>query len=109
MKQNLILTAIALLFSLSLSQAKEGKGKKGHKKHSVDQVIEKLDTDGDGALSREEFLSSKRSQKRPGKAEKRFEKMDTNDDDILTKEEMEEARAQRKAEREEAKEVDPQP
>lgn len=45
----------------------------------IDHMIEKLDTDGDGKISREEFGASKRSL---------VKRMDSNDDGVVTQDEV---------------------
>jgi hypothetical protein len=65
----------------------------GEKKHkSPEEVFKKLDTDGDGFISLEEFKASPQAQKDPAKAEERFKKMDTNGDGKVSLEEFKAAR-----------------
>ena len=54
------------------------------------KFMEKIDKDGDGAISKSEFLS---------KHEEHFSKADTDGDGLLTKEEMKEAKKAMKAKR----------
>jgi len=55
---------------------------------SPEEMFKKLDTDGDGFISKEEFLASPRAQENKEKAEARFTELDTNKDGKLSKEEM---------------------
>lgn len=77
----ILLAAVAGVFSFSAVPVQadhHGEGKKGGK------MFEKVDTNGDGVVSKEEFMSAH---------EKMFAKMDKNDDGSLSKEEMQEHRA----------------
>ena len=71
----LTLAAFALVSSPALAGDHEH-GDHDGKKHSY---MEKVDTDGDGAISKAEFLASK---------EARFDKMDADSDGLITKDEM---------------------
>jgi len=59
-----------------------------HEKKSPEEVFKKLDTDGDGFISLDEFKASPRGQKDPAKAEEAFKKADTNGDGKLSLEEF---------------------
>ncbi len=48
--------------------------------------LKAMDTDGDGAISKAEFLAN---------AERRFQQLDTNHDDVVTAEELRAVRANR--------------
>lgn len=63
-----------------------GKGKKAPP--TPDQMIKNLDKDGNGTISKEEFLASPQAKKDAAKAEERFGKMDKNKDGSLSKEEL---------------------
>jgi hypothetical protein len=54
----------------------KGPGKGKHPK--AEQVFKKIDTNGDGSLSLEEFKAGPRAQKNPEKAEQIFKKMDAD-------------------------------
>ena len=51
-------------------------------------AVIKLDKDGNGSISKEEFMASPGAKKDATKAEERFGKMDKNKDGSLSKEEM---------------------
>jgi hypothetical protein len=53
-----------------------------------EEIFKKLDTNGDGSISLEEFKAGPRAQKDPAKAEEAFKKMDTNGDGKVTLEEF---------------------
>jgi hypothetical protein len=72
-----VIALVAIFFgsiSTSFAEGSEGKGCCGHK----GKMFERTDTNGDGAISYEEFSA---------KAERRFKKMDANSDGKVTKEE----------------------
>lgn len=79
MKKLFIYTALALVF-MSPSAFADNHGGKGG-------MFEKHDTNGDGTISKAEFLSH---------AEERFAKMDANGDGSITKEEGKAAREERR-------------
>ena len=51
-------------------------------------AFQKLDTNGDGSVSLDEFKASKRAQKNPEKAEKGFNRKDTDKNGSLSQEEF---------------------
>jgi hypothetical protein len=57
-------------------------------KPDFEAQFKKLDTNGDGKVSKEEFLASKHAQKDPAKAEAQFKKLDKDGDGFLTLEEF---------------------
>jgi len=59
-----------------------------------EEIFKKLDTNGDGALSQDEFKASKRAQQDPAKAEAAFKGMDKNGDGQVTLEEFKANRPQ---------------
>jgi hypothetical protein len=74
-----LLTTLALGSALLMAlpaQAEEG-ARRGPGGHSPGQMLQKLDKDGDGQVSKAEFLAS---------AEERFAKMDKNGDGFLSRE-----------------------
>ncbi|MGN7439201.1 MAG: hypothetical protein ACTHOO_11230 [Alcanivorax sp.] len=82
MKKLLMLSALALAVSVpTAAEAGPHGGKKGHK------MFEKHDLNGDGVVTKSEFLEG---------AEKMFSKMDLDGNGEITKEEAEEARAKMK-------------
>ena len=81
MKIALLLTA--LILSVSFATAAD----KGDK-NDPEAILKNLDTNKDGTLSKEEYVASKKAQKDPAKAGKRFEKADANKDGKLSKEEL---------------------
>ena len=70
-----ILTLLALSSSLALAADPE-------------KIFKKLDTDGDGTISLEEFKAGPMSKKDPAKAETLFKKRDKNGDGKLSSEEL---------------------
>ena len=74
------LAAAALTFS-GAALAEHHEGGDGHKKGKKGHYFEKVDTNGDGQISKEEHMTA---------AEERFTKMDTNGDGAITKEEVQE-------------------
>jgi Ca2+-binding EF-hand superfamily protein len=86
-------TTLALLAIAGLVNAAEGDAKKpeaGKKKAppSPEAMMKNLDKDGNGSISKEEFLASPQAKKDSAKAEERFGKMDKNKDGSLSKEEI---------------------
>jgi Ca2+-binding EF-hand superfamily protein len=79
MKNKFPIAVIAALITLPLvaSAADEKKG----------GGFAALDKNGDGKISKEEFMASPSAQKDSGKAESRFKALDTNNDGFLSKEE----------------------
>src|SRR4029079_14540187 len=79
----LILTLTALFVSASLVMAAdeakklgEGKGKGDGKRPSPEEFFKKLDANGDGTVSKDEYLASPRAKQDPAKAGENFTKMD---------------------------------
>ena len=75
MKKLTILTALAVMVSVPFALA--GEGGKGHGKHGG-KMFERQDTNGDGVISKDEFLAS---------AEKKFDKMDADGNGSVSKDE----------------------
>jgi hypothetical protein len=91
----LILTLTALFVSASLVMAAdeakkpaEGKGKGEGKRPSPEEFFKKLDANGDGSLSKDEYLASPRAKQDPAKGAENFSKMDKDSDGKITKEEF---------------------
>jgi len=81
MKKLLAFTAVAMAISMTPALAEhDGEGKRG-------KMFEKHDTNGDGTVSKSEFLSH---------AEERFSKIDKDDSGDISKEEAKAARELRK-------------
>lgn len=83
MKKLFVLTALAVVLSTAQSQAEEY----GHHGAHKGGMFQKHDTNGDGSISKAEFLS---------RAEERFAKMDANGDGVISKDEAQETRAEMK-------------
>jgi Ca2+-binding EF-hand superfamily protein len=84
MKKLMVMTLAAAMLTVP-ALADDHEGHKGSKGHKGGFMFEKLDTDGDGSVSKEEFLRVH---------EERFTKMDTNGDGVISKEEIEAAKAE---------------
>ena len=84
------LSALALATTLSFAQDKpkgpHGPGKPGHPK--PEEIFKKLDADGDGNVTLEEFKKGPKSKEHPEKAEEIFKKIDANSDGNITLEEF---------------------
>lgn len=82
-----LVTTLALLSIASVSVNAQDAGKK---KAPMDpaEMVKKLDKDGNGKVSKEEFLASPQAKKDAAKAEERFGKMDKDKDGSLTVEEL---------------------
>lgn len=94
MRKIMVLMAVAVLTGAIPALADPGSGD-GHKRLK----LEMLDTDGNGMVSKDEFMVMHM---------KRFEKIDANADGNIAKDEIEAYRAARKAEREKMKADDQQ-
>ena len=86
-------TTLALLAIAGLVNAAEGDAKKpegGKKKAppSPEAMLKNLDKDGNGSISKEEFLASPQAKKDSAKAEERFGKMDKDKNGSLSLEEL---------------------
>jgi len=97
MKRTLsILSALAFATTLALADDKPAApapgapaapGGKGDRP-APEEIFKKLDTNGDGFISLDEFKAGPRAQKDPAKAEEAFKKMDTDGDGKLSLEEF---------------------
>lgn len=74
------LGALSIASTDVMAHNHDDKGYKG-------KMMEKVDTDGDGAISKEEFMA---------KHEEKFTKMDTDADGLISKEEHKAAKMERK-------------
>lgn len=89
MKTILTLCALSICCAMTLRAADETAKKPGDGKHvAPEEVFKKLDTNGDGFLSKEEFLASPRAKKDPAAAEKRYAELDKKGDGKVTLEEF---------------------
>jgi len=82
MKKLLMLSALAFVFTVPVAQAGQGGGHKGGK------MFERHDINGDGVVTKAEFLES---------AEAMFAKLDLDGNGEVTKEETKKARAKMKS------------
>ncbi len=86
-----ITSILAVLALAASAYAAEGDAKKpeaGKKKAAPGDYFKRLDKDGNGSISKEEFMASPAAKKDAAKAAERFGKMDKNSDGSLSKEEM---------------------
>jgi Ca2+-binding EF-hand superfamily protein len=85
-----ILAILALAATVNAAEGDAKKPEAGKKKAppSPEQMMKTLDKDGNGSISKEEFLASPGAKKDAAKAEERFGKMDKNKDGSLSKEEI---------------------
>jgi Ca2+-binding EF-hand superfamily protein len=80
-------TTLALLAIAAVGVNAQDAGKK-KAPMNPEEMFKKLDKDGNGSVSKEEFMASPGAKKDATKAEERFGKMDKNKDGSLSKEEM---------------------
>lgn len=80
-----ILAILALSGSVALA---EGPGKGDRKRPDGRKIIEHLDKDGNGTVSKQEFTSGERAQKNPEMAEKMFAKIDADSNGEISAEEF---------------------
>lgn len=64
----------------------EGRGNGGDAKARLEEFFKKMDTNGDGKISKEEYVAHEKTM-----AEERFSKIDTNNDGFIDMKEFEEA------------------
>ncbi|MCB1651771.1 MAG: EF-hand domain-containing protein [Alphaproteobacteria bacterium] len=85
MKKLLMLSAALMTLGAASAMAQPAPGEgpmHGGMKHEKGQMFQKHDLDGDGVVSKEEFLKQ---------AEEKFAKIDTNGDGVISKEEAQAA------------------
>ena len=91
MKTMLTLFALALSASLALAadgdKPKKPGGPEGGKRNP-EEAFKKLDANGDGSLTKDEFKASPQAQKNPERAEKGFDMRDKDKDGKVSKEEF---------------------
>ena len=99
MKLSVILTALLASISLGVAEDKPAaapaettKPAADAPKVDVSAAFKKADTNGDGKISKEEFLVGKKD---PAKAEERFKKLDKDGDGFLSLEEFSAAHAKK--------------
>ena len=91
MKTILTLCALAISGAMTLRAADGDTPKKpagDGKKPNPEEIFKKLDTNGDGFLSKEEYLASPRAKKDPAAAEKKYAELDKKGDGKVTLEEF---------------------
>lgn len=92
----------AMFLATSLSYGEEAPEKADKPKApNPEKMFKKLDTDGNGSLSLEEFKASPRGQKDPAKAEAAYKKMDADSKDGVSLEEFKAAPAPGKGKKKE--------
>lgn len=83
-----ILAILALAATVNAAEpGKKGEGKKKGPP-SPEQRLKMLDKDGNGSVSKEEFMASPQAKKDAAKAGEQFGKMDKNSDGSLSLEEL---------------------
>lgn len=95
MKTTIALTAVfALVLSAAQAEGRKGgfrpgKGHPGgHHRPNPEEIIKRLDTDGDGTLSLDEFKAGKLAQENPERAEAHFKKVDADSNGFVTPDEL---------------------
>lgn len=81
-----ILAILAL--AVTVNAADEKKPEAGKKKMNPEEMFKKLDKDGNGSVSKEEYMASPNAKKDEAKATERFGKMDKDSNGSLSLEEM---------------------
>jgi len=86
MKLIITLCTVVLCSVLTVRAEDAPKGKRGN--FDPEAVFKKLDTNGDGFLSKDEYLAGPAGKRNKEEAEKRYAKMDTKGDGKVTLEEF---------------------
>jgi len=86
------LSALAIATSFALAEdatpPAKAPGAGEHKHMTPEEIFKKLDANGDGTVSLDEYKAGPMGKKDPAKAEEKFKKMDTDSDGKLTLEEF---------------------
>lgn len=77
-----------LAIAASLSYGQDAPKKEGRKQPDPEKLFKKLDSDGNGSISLDEFKASPRGQKDPAKAEEGFKRIDTDGSGGISPEEL---------------------
>lgn len=89
MKTILTLCAVTLCGAFTLQAADAGKPKKaGEGKRNPEEIFKKLDSNGDGAVTKDEYLAGPRGKQDPVAAAEQFKTLDKNNDGKLSLEEF---------------------
>ena len=94
MKTILTLCAVAICGAFTLHAAdgdkpkKPADGKPGEGKRDPAEMFKKLDTNGDGVVTKDEFMAGPRAKEDPAKAEERFKSLDKKGTGKITLEEF---------------------
>lgn len=83
-----ILAILALAATVNAADTKKPAAEGAKKKPNPEEMFKRLDKDGNGSVSKEEYMASPGAKKDEAKAAERFGKMDKNGDGSLSKEEM---------------------
>lgn len=86
-----IIAILALAGSVGLAEGdrkREGNGNGPRKNHNPAKLIEHLDKDGNGSVSKAEFLASERAKENPERAERAFGHLDADGNGEITAEEF---------------------
>jgi Ca2+-binding EF-hand superfamily protein len=86
----LVITLLALLISTSLACAadKEKPKRPGDSKRAPDAFFKSVDKNGDGFVSRDEYMADPRAKQSPKTAETNFPRLDKDKDGKLSKDEF---------------------
>ena len=70
------------------AQRRKPGGEGGRKRPNPAEIMKKLDTNGDGNISKEEFLAGERAKENPERAGQHFDKLDANGDGNISRDEF---------------------